>query len=1159
MINIIKKILLITGLAIGTFILAQDRPIESLSLINNINSPHDLYNGAVSINLPLFEIPVGNLKLSSKLSYTSKPFQPDVDESLYGLNWNISQFGLITREVNQDILLKKDISEATGLGIGASITSESLARKTTDCINQKQDLLNGYTKKQVLLNPNVSNVKYEFIPNKYYFDFFGYTGYFIFDNNGKPLVNCDTAKLKVITTNNSTCYSSINNINYQNKNISEITMADDKGNVFYFGGEYNALDVSYAEYAYSLVMPGSGRSAASRSNYIISWHLKKVELSNGDVINATYKNGNSSIYNNFLQEYYTSYGFPTALPTKAQRDQANIYTTESHIQTYNNFSIASSTNERIQTKKSILEKIEILGKGTEINFNYLKDSNGLLHLSNINTQYSGKSENINFNQISLGGQHYRYFLESLTKNDEKYYFEYYKTENLPNKTASNITNEFGYWKGFNQNSDFFDATLLKKIIYPTTGTESFIYEKSNASKINNSSNLYDISDSEYVSIPRLLKRTIDDGSKQFVSTYTYKLNNGKSSGITIYKPLLDVFIFIYNKKNSTEPFYYSYSQVQENNPKGIVEYFFTDFSTNPNPKNGKLIDGNNSPGLSNAIPTPPPVRGKLLKKKIYDVVGNLVRQHNYEYKSFLKPENELVDQVNSDCTTCKISDDAYYVYHKIISRSINTLIPEKSSTAYESVMPYLLKKEVVTDYLNGVQMSSSIDFDYRESSMFWHPYPVKITTNNNGIFNVSNIFYPGDVLSTSNCYTSNCTFSNAANPGRKMLTYKQMVDDNIHFPILTIDKNNFGKFSLSENIYDRVGINRYRLSSERSSEINSVFTESSFENASVVENIKYEVYDSKDNLLQSRSKTGIPITTLWGYHQTQPIVKIEGATYAQVMEAFNLNPNDVDAYLQLPIVEKSNLDINDIKESELQLALNSFQKSTALKNYMITAYTHDPLIGVKSITPSSGIRESYKYDDSNRLSHVLNSSDNIVKEYNYHYAPRQFFNDAVNKSFTKNDCPSGMISSSLNYSVPAAKYMSIISQADANQQAENEGQNYANANLTCHYPYCTMTPTYLADIYYSSFQEVSSGHVKVILSLPLTNSSGGSTPSWSNGVFIGTLDSPCRPSSYKNISVSTTNGSWNVSIAPSGGITLMSTSGSTPSSSVTLYFEYDKN
>lgn len=64
-----------------------------------------------------------------------------------------------------------------------------------------------------------------------------------------------------------------------------------------------------------------------------------------------------------------------------------------------------------------------------------------------------------------------------------------------------------------------------------------------------------------------------------------------------------------------------------------------------------------------------------------------------------------------------------------------------------------------------------------------------------------------------------------------------------------------------------------------------------------------------------------------------------------------------------------------------------------------------------------------------------------------------YFNAPVSASFTKNNCPAGLIGSTVSYTVPAGKYSSNISQADADAQARNEisanGQSYANAFGTC--------------------------------------------------------------------------------------------------------------
>ena len=140
--------------------------------------------------------------------------------------------------------------------------------------------------------------------------------------------------------------------------------------------------------------------------------------------------------------------------------------------------------------------------------------------------------------------------------------------------------------------------------------------------------------------------------------------------------------------------------------------------------------------------------------------------------------------------------------------------------------------------------------------------------------------------------------------------------------------------------------------------------------------VSYDKYDDKGNLQQYTTKDGVPVAIIWGYNQTQPIAKIEGATYAQVSS------------LASAIITASNTDasaaINN-DESALLTALDSFRNNSALSGYQVSTYTYDPLIGVRSITPPSGIREYYIYDSANRLEKVVDSNGNILKEYKYNY------------------------------------------------------------------------------------------------------------------------------------------------------------------------------
>lgn len=148
--------------------------------------------------------------------------------------------------------------------------------------------------------------------------------------------------------------------------------------------------------------------------------------------------------------------------------------------------------------------------------------------------------------------------------------------------------------------------------------------------------------------------------------------------------------------------------------------------------------------------------------------------------------------------------------------------------------------------------------------------------------------------------------------------------------------------------------------------------------------IKYNQYDDKGNILQynlkpdSNGNGGIPTTIIWGYNQTQPIAKIEGATYGQVMPYITdiVFTSNSDAYAGTSFSEQDLIDKLDV-----------FRKISFLENFQITTYTYDPLIGVRSITPPSGIREYYIYDTANRLQSVKDSNGNILKEYRYNYKP----------------------------------------------------------------------------------------------------------------------------------------------------------------------------
>ncbi|MBB5334830.1 hypothetical protein [Chryseobacterium koreense] len=159
----------------------------------------------------------------------------------------------------------------------------------------------------------------------------------------------------------------------------------------------------------------------------------------------------------------------------------------------------------------------------------------------------------------------------------------------------------------------------------------------------------------------------------------------------------------------------------------------------------------------------------------------------------------------------------------------------------------------------------------------------------------------------------------------------------------------------------------------------------------MIPKVEYK-YDISGNIIQytlnpDENGDGTSVAIIWGYKRTQPIAKIEGATMPNQILA---KITDIPQNLIDSIVSASDDDADygtEASENALLAALDDFRTDAQLSGFQITTYTYDPLIGVRSITPPSGIREYYNYDAANRLKEVKDINGNMLKEYQYHYKP----------------------------------------------------------------------------------------------------------------------------------------------------------------------------
>ncbi|WP_330744925.1 DUF5977 domain-containing protein [Chryseobacterium sp. CP-77] len=732
-----------------------------------------------------------------------------------------------------------------------------------------------------------------------------------------------------------------------------------------------------------------------------------------------------------------------------------------------------------------------------------------------------------------------------TETQGGFSLDYYSTLIIP--ALSPVLVNYG---GYNQELSTLEdsrAWSLKSIQYRTQGLQNFNYE---LNTFNWKGQQISGAGIRIASID-----LIDDG-KIYTTTYQYSggqiahlpiISNGKTG---VANPVLSQNL--YGKETTYNGGTVQYENVTEKLPNGgkIVEKY-SSISDNPQKVTAINTVTNANFDLYNyyfpvgsesfLYMLKHPLVGQLLERNEYNDSNDLIRKTEYKY-TLENKDFPIMDMIRYDANQQYIQDNniPYTFAFDYTGPGVNVKIPAalfnlvpgtstgsftvgKDSRMYRNN----LLEVKTTDFFNSRSLTKNKVYSYLDAYNL-----LKSTTD----------YLGADTYKSEFLYS----FEQGDQFNQQMST-----DDNVKtMPVGSKEFKN-GKFTISN-------IDKF------------IYTPSGSIN--LTEKIKgypqddsdktyFTRYDNKGNIIEVKNSVQTPTTFIWGYGQNSLIAKIEGATYAEVMQAFSLDPNNSNSYLDLDIVKKSDLHINDGTEGELISNLEIFRKKAEFKNFKISTYTYNTLIGIKTEYNETGVKTVYKYDAYNKLQKILDQEGNILKEYNYNFASRIFYSNTKSGSFLRANCGPGTLPEASLYTVPAGKYTSTLSQADADQKAQNDvnvnGQNYVNNNGVCKPYVCTITPTHLADIYYSSFQETSFGHIKVILSFPITGYNG-STPNWSNGVFIGTLDSLCRPNSYKNIDVSSNDGGWSVSLGPAGDVTVRSTGGNS-GSSATLYFEYDKN
>jgi len=138
-------------------------------------------------------------------------------------------------------------------------------------------------------------------------------------------------------------------------------------------------------------------------------------------------------------------------------------------------------------------------------------------------------------------------------------------------------------------------------------------------------------------------------------------------------------------------------------------------------------------------------------------------------------------------------------------------------------------------------------------------------------------------------------------------------------------------------------------------------------------------YTPQGNASEVVSKDSVHTVYLWSYDDRYIIAMIKNATLSQassaVQDVFGM---DVTALSQL----------NQIDESKLK----SLRSDSNLSGAQVTTYTYVPLVGVTSITDTSGLTTYYDYDGLGRLKETYYYENNVESDANKRIIQQYYYN-----------------------------------------------------------------------------------------------------------------------------------------------------------------------
>lgn len=373
--------------------------------------------------------------------------------------------------------------------------------------------------------------------------------------------------------------------------------------------------------------------------------------------------------------------------------------------------------------------------------------------------------------------------------------------------------------------------------------------------------------------------------------------------------------------------------------------------------------GFNVVGLQPAYPYTPVqiigwTSGSPLKTLIYDEQDNLIKQTDYSYQKF---GDELNNDLNRSIKISAVRGDM--------------CAPETNPIPFlryvsHSYYPYYgkihLTGKTEKTFIAGTSQFRQDEFEYYYFGQTDHIKTIKWKENGKGDSKQTTYYYPSD-------------FKNA---GTDLLAQNKV--NGLPVAIRESLYNNADLLAPPREINGEgadYAVNGNYAQTQTFSRLASAepLIDPEFDNSQVrqpSDRVTGQILtrDSYENICEYEGVDGIPICTIWGYNGTKPILKIAGASYADVLDYLTT------ASISLSQLE-SEFDASQIRAAANQLR-NAFIQNTKVQ---VTAYTYNLLAGLDSETDPLGKVTYYEYDGYLRLTRIRDDEQNVTKQFEYHY------------------------------------------------------------------------------------------------------------------------------------------------------------------------------